>query len=141
PIADRRGTGLPGTLRARAGEYTALDCRHLGSGVLRRRNALRRRDQLGVARGDRGLALDAARSRAGARRAARRPALRRSVEAHVDPADHYAAVRDCAGTRRALRTHWTRNRLARHRLRHSALALDLWAARRSARATHHVHAG
>ena len=79
-------------------------------------------------------AVDAARPRARAGRAARRPALRGPAQGDVDPADHHAAVRDRAGAGRAVRTHGARHGLARRGVRHSALALDLRPARRDARA-------
>ena len=121
-----------GKFRARARRRAPVHRRHLVASTASRRHALRRRDQFGAARVDRRRAVDAARPRAGARRAARRPALLGPPQGDVDPADHHAAVRDRAGAGRAVRAHGAHHRLARARVRHPAHALDLRPARRDA---------
>ena len=75
------GARREGQLRAAARRRAPVHRRHLGRRLPRRRHALRRRDQLGAARDDRRRAVDAARPRARAGRAARRPALLRRAEA------------------------------------------------------------
>ena len=124
--------------RAGSRRRAPVHCRHLVPRLLRGRRALWCRGQLGTARRHCRRALDAARSRPGPRRAARRPALFRAAQSDVDPADHHAAVRDRDRARRAVRTDRAHHRMAERWVGHSAHALDLRTPRRDAGAAPRV---
>ena len=106
-VEDREGRFAPALVVG-----ASVHRRYLGHRLPGRRHALRRGHQFRSARDDRRHGVDAAGACSRAARAARRSALCGAAEAHVDAADHHAALRDRARDHCAVRSDRPRHRLA-----------------------------